>query len=73
MRTVRRPFPFLVSIVATLTGRAESGVIIESEFMLVDSNDTPYARLFVRFARVPSHLVLGANAMYCLPSPRPSI
>lgn len=29
--------------------RAESGVIIESEFTLVDSQDTPYARLFVRF------------------------
>ncbi len=27
---------------------AESGVILESEFMLVDANDTPYARLFVR-------------------------
>ena len=29
--------------------RVESGVIIESEFTLVDSQDTPYARLFVRF------------------------
>jgi peroxisomal enoyl-CoA hydratase 2 len=31
--------------IATCT---ETGVIIESEFLLVDSNDTPYTRLFVR-------------------------
>jgi peroxisomal enoyl-CoA hydratase 2 len=44
------PFPVFT---ATLTECAESGVIIESEYTLVDPNNTPYSRLFVRFLLLP--------------------
>lgn len=60
---------------ATLTVRSESGVIIESEFTLVDPNDTPYTRLFVRHPHAMFYVVRGANVTFILTctSPRPSI
>ena len=42
---------------ATLTARSESGVIIESEFTLVDPNGTPYMRLLVQFPHAMFYVV----------------
>lgn len=39
--------------VCRITTCTETGVIIESEFLLVDSEDTPYARLFVHTSFSP--------------------